>query len=681
LATPRRCYPLCLTLAQASLLVLLTTTIGSAQSANRWQLTEPVVNRTTEWHLTPEIGSGPFSLSTTLTLAKLDGTAASIRFGQQLNFGFDSRQGSLFVEGSAVGRTRMLEPHGKLITAGKPFQFQAKRDADGLLRLWIEGQEVYATKKLAGPIGQIVVRPWRNSVSIAAAAIEGSLSGIQDGIYLKPFTAPLLIDGSDQPVVHFRITTKEPKTIRNVQLLLEGTTSLEILDRISVSPVDLPESPLAQSQTLRPRTSIDWKQPLEPGSHDFSINCRLKPDANLHDRVAITIASMTFDDGTTQSPIGQGDSPIRQRLAYAIHKKHQFDCHTFRIPGVAITPAGTLLAVYDMRYNSSRDLQEHIDIGLSRSVDGGQTWSTPTPIMDMGQFGGKPERENGCSDPNILVDSNTGEIFVSAVWTFGKPGTHQWSGRGSEPGFEIGTTAQFMVVRSKDDGQSWSEPENWTRKLKQSEWWLFAPAPGNGITLTDGTLVMPTQGRDAQGLPFSNITSSTDHGKTWTVSPAARDNTTECAVAQLSDGQLMLNMRDNRNRNWKGDNNGRAVATTDNLGQSWQIHSSDHLALPEPVCMASLISHRLSDQQQILLFSNPYNKHARRGMTIQLSRDDGETWPGTDQILLDEFGGAYSSLVMVDHETIGILYESSRADLIFQKVKISEFPSAKQSMD
>ena len=48
-------------------------------------------------------------------------------------------------------------------------------------------------------------------------------------------------------------------------------------------------------------------------------------------------------------------------------------------------------------------------------------------------------------------------------------------------------------------------PDNITAKTKHPEWWLFAPAPGQGITLKDGTLVFPTQGRDEKGLPFSNI--------------------------------------------------------------------------------------------------------------------------------------------------------------------------------
>ena len=359
------------------------------------------------------------------------------------------------------------------------------------------------------------------------------------------------------------------------------------------------------------------------------------------------------------------------RKVTIIHKQGQFDCHTFRIPAMVATNKGTLLAVYDMRYNSRRDLQGHMDIGLSRSTDGGETWARPVPIMDMKKFGGLPEDQNGCSDPNILVDRKTGEILVSAVWTHGKPGTHQWVGKGSEPGHSIHKSSQFMMVRSKDDGLTWSEPENWTKRLKDPKWCLFAPAPGNGINLMDGTLVMPTQGRDTTGLPFSNFMWSKDHGKSWTLSSPARDNTTECSVAELKDGSLMLNIRDNRNRKDKSKTNGRAVSVTDDMGKTWKIHSSDHGALPEPVCMASLISHDLKDGRRVLFFSNPNSKYKREKMTVRMSLDQGKTWPKS--ILLDQKGGAYSSLAMVDDRTLGILYESSVADMVFQKIKLSEF--------
>ena len=360
-----------------------------------------------------------------------------------------------------------------------------------------------------------------------------------------------------------------------------------------------------------------------------------------------------------------------ERPYVVIHKQGDHNCHTFRIPAITVTNKGTLLAVYDMRYNSRRDLQGHMDIGLSRSTDGGKTWKSPRPIIDLKEYGGLPQDQNGCSDPNILVDKATGEIIVSALWTHGKPGTHQWRGNGSEPGLEIGKTTQFMMVSSKDDGKTWSKPKNWTARLKNPEWYLFAPAPGNGITMKDGTLVIPTQGRDKSGIPFSNLMWSKDHGKSWTVGKAARANTTECAVAELSDGSLMLNIRDNRNRKDKSETNGRAVSITKDLGKTWTKHSSDHGALPEPVCMASLISHKLEDGRIVLFFSNPNDKHRRQKMTVQMSLDDGKTW--TRNILLDEKGGAYSSLVMVDCQTLGILYESSRADLIFQTIKLKEF--------
>jgi len=99
----------------------------------------------------------------------------------------------------------------------------------------------------------------------------------------------------------------------------------------------------------------------------------------------------------------------------------------------------------------------------------------------------------------------------------GKPGKHQWVGDGSEPGFEIGKCAQFMMVRSRDGGVTWTKPENLTHKLKQESWWLLTPSPQQGINLPDGTLVMPVQGRvgEAALATFATVMVSRDHGETW----------------------------------------------------------------------------------------------------------------------------------------------------------------------
>ena len=251
---------------------------------------------------------------------------------------------------------------------------------------------------------------------------------------------------------------------------------------------------------------------------------------------------------------------------------------------------------------------------------------------------------------------------------------HQWRSKGSQPGWSPYRTSQFLITQSSDDGKTWSEPRNLTKMVKDSAWWLWAPAPGNGITMEDGTLVFPTQGRDENGTPFSNITYSKDGGQTWQASPPAASNTTESTVVQLDDGQLMVNLRDNRNRHNKGSNNGRAIYTTNNMGKTWKKHPTSNKALKEPVCMGSLIHANLvisGQEQSVLLFSNPNSTDGRHDLTIKMSFDNGKTWPREHWILLDEGSSrGYSSLTVLDKNTIGILYESSRADLVFQRLPV-----------
>lgn len=53
-------------------------------------------------------------------------------------------------------------------------------------------------------------------------------------------------------------------------------------------------------------------------------------------------------------------------------------------------------------------------------------------------------------------------------------------------------TCQFLLIKSTDDGKTWSEPLNMTR-IKKPEWTLYALSPTNGITLDNGTLVFPSK--------------------------------------------------------------------------------------------------------------------------------------------------------------------------------------------
>ncbi len=253
---------------------------------------------------------------------------------------------------------------------------------------------------------------------------------------------------------------------------------------------------------------------------------------------------------------------------------------------------------------------------------------------------------------------------------WGKPGKHQWREDGSEPGFKIGKTAQFLMVRSKDDGLTWTEPENITRKLKKSEWWLFVPAPNRGITLSDGTIVMQTQGRDETGYPFGNITYSRDHGLTWTVCNPAFSGGNETLAVQLGDGAVMLNMRNDKPDPY------RAVYVTWDLGITWIPHETNRKALVEPNCNASLFRFDYEEEgesKHILLFANPNSTEGRHHHTIKVSFDNGMTWPEDYQILLDEGRGrGYPGITRVDDRHVGIVYEGSRSDLIFERLSLDE---------
>lgn len=371
------------------------------------------------------------------------------------------------------------------------------------------------------------------------------------------------------------------------------------------------------------------------------------------------------------------------RFGQVLRAAGQDNCDTYRIPGLITTNAGTLIAVYDNRYNRSKDLQEDIDIGMSRSTDGGNSWEPMKVIMDMGEYGGRPEELNGTGDPCVLYDHRTNTIWVAALWMSGAS-TDQMLWNASGPGMTPDETGQFILVKSTDDGNSWSEPVNITGQIKDPSWQLLLQGPGRGITTSEGILVFPAQFKADIGEPaldgghytcHSTIVWSKDGGATWKIGTGAVSNTTEAQVVELTDGTLMLNMRDDLNRKEKGVTNGRAIAITKDLGKTWVIHPASNSALPEPNCMASLISADINIDgvnKRVLFYSNPNNKNSRSNMTIKASVDEGSTWPEKYQLeIYEPEGYGYSCMTMVDEKTVGILYEGSK-ELYFQKIPVKE---------
>lgn len=407
------------------------------------------------------------------------------------------------------------------------------------------------------------------------------------------------------------------------------------------------------------------------GAH-FFVSVQVVEDVDLKDVFSLDCKQLRLGEKEVALSGIKNLQPLRFGIALRQHGDDGI--HTYRIPGLATTSEGTLIGVYDVRRDSRLDLQADIDVGMSRSTDGGQTWESMKVIMDLKEWGGLPEDQNGIGDPAVLIDRVNNTIWVAGLWAHGHPDERCWFA--SKPGIEPEETSQFLLVKSEDDGLTWSEPINITTQIKQPEWQLLLQGPGKGIAMKDGTLVFPTQFKDRDETPHSTIIWSKDDGKTWHCGSGAKSNTTEAQVVELDDGSLMLNMRDDRNRKDKSESNGRSVAVTTDLGKTWTEHATSRGALREPTCMASLIKEDFmvdGERKSLMLFSNPDSKFKRDHLTIKASLNDGQSWPEEHKLLLDEGGGrGYSCMTKIDDSTVGILYEGSKADLVFQVVKIED---------
>jgi sialidase-1 len=502
---------------------------------------------------------------------------------------------------------------------------------------------------------------------------------------------PIFMDREDNCIVEIDLLINDSVPsieLKEVEIIFDNKQQTDWLKTATINFLEIINDTIfssisfGESSNRKSAFKIKGSNTMVKGSYKLNISFAAKNNSLLESSAYLKEIRLTFD-GNVKHTLST-DSKFAYRPALVLRSAGQDNCDTYRIPGIITTKKGTLITVYDNRYNNSKDLQEDIDIGMSRSTNGGQTWEPMKVIMDMGEWGGKPERLNGIGDPCVLYDHTTHTIWVAALWMSGSsPEKMLWWD--SQPGMSPDETGQFILVKSSDDGITWSDPINITEQIKDNKWQLLLAGPGRGLTLDNGTLIIPAQFKKdirikaidgGQYTCHSTIVYSTNGGISWQIGSGAKSNTTESQVVQLANGSIMLNMRDDLNRINKGEDNGRAVSVTNDMGKTWIEHPSSNSALPEPNCMASLIEHTLhidGNPNQILFFSNPNSKTHRTHMTIKASKDGGTTWPCDNQILLNEQAGfGYSCLTVINESTIGIVYEGIK-ELYFQKVLVKDF--------
>ena len=333
--------------------------------------------------------------------------------------------------------------------------------------------------------------------------------------------------------------------------------------------------------------------------------------------------------------------------------------HTFRIPAAVATARQTLLAFAEGRRRGAGDAGD-IDLVLKRSTDAGRTWSPLAVVWDDGT--------NTCGNPCPVLDRDTGTLWLLMTWNRGEDREPQIIARTARD------TRRVFVTHSRDDGLTWAPPREITADVKPTHWTWYATGPGAGIQLERGPhrgrLVIPCDHIEAETRHYySHIIYSDDHGQTWRLGGRTpRHQVNECEVVELSDGRLLLNMR-----NYDRAQSRRQQASSADGGLTWgeQRHVPE---LPDPICQASIrrLAWPEAGQPGVILFSNPSSTR-REKMTLWLSCDDGATWRARQE--LHAGPSAYSCLVTLPGRAAGCLYERGQRHP-YESIVFARFPAA-----
>lgn len=373
---------------------------------------------------------------------------------------------------------------------------------------------------------------------------------------------------------------------------------------------------------------------------------------------------------------------------------------SYRIVGLASPGNGVVLAAYDGRPDGG-DSPAPNSIIQRRSTDGGKTWGAPTFIA-RGQVAGPGVPRYGFSDPSYVVDRQTGTIFNFHVYS--KDAGFGSSRLGNNDADRRVISSEVSV--STDGGQTWStDPANrpalpmTSSYAPDSRYSAFAgplitsavkpvgttvngvanvggivgqfASSGEGIQLQygphKGRLIQQFAGKIIQADGSKRIQAysvySDDHGRSWHMGKPAGNKMNENKVVELSNGDVMLNSRDNAG------GGGRRVAVSHDGGETYGAVTYN-TTLTDPRNNGSITrmfpdAPEGSADARKLLFSNAdHPPFARRDGTIRYSCDDGATW-STSRAFAPGLPTSYSTVTALGNGQFGVLYEGTNDAITF----------------
>jgi sialidase-1 len=343
--------------------------------------------------------------------------------------------------------------------------------------------------------------------------------------------------------------------------------------------------------------------------------------------------------------------------------KDSYEPGAYAIPKMVVTKSGVVIIVFQDREGG--DWGKPIHPMMMRSTDHGKTWSEPyrvgPALNEDGRFFSKPT--------GIICDQQTGRVFVflqrnPVKNNDGKVVLETWFYTHIKETWDLGRT--WYLVYSDDDGVTWSKPVEIIDQLRQKSYWQEWSPVHSGFQISVGShkgrLVVPVRcycpEKDFHVLDWRNQTNSLiysdDGGITWNRSPRTGPQVGECSIAELSDGSIYVNQRIAP----QGAKTWRTFVISRDGGLSF-AESGDHLDLPDVKCHAGLISAHDPEGRHTLIFSNVPGPGSRKGLTIQVSHDDGRSW--YCKKVIESGPAAYSDLAITKNGIILCVFETNRS--------------------
>ncbi|MCC7336849.1 MAG: exo-alpha-sialidase [Pirellulaceae bacterium] len=373
----------------------------------------------------------------------------------------------------------------------------------------------------------------------------------------------------------------------------------------------------------------------------------------------VSIAAVTLFALSTGSLVTHAQETSR----VTVFKNGTEGYNVYRIPTIVTAADGQLLAFCEARVGG--DASE-IDLVLKRSSDSGATWQTLEVVQESDDF------QKYFTEPNPSISVGNPAPVVDLF-------DPQHRGRLWLP-FTLENDRVFVTF-SDDHGRQWSSPREITKQVKLDPWGWVATGPVHSIQIQRGAhrgrLVVPADHRLGEdgvdgGSAGAQVLLSDDHGRTWrlgAVDDSYDDDleANETTVVELNDGKLYFNTRDQ---------NGRATGTrgeavSSDGGASWQpptesgyrFFSPAPAVLDPPVVQCALLRFASTldgANRNMILFCGPDENGpsgpGRSDLRLRYSVDETLTWH--DGPLIHQGPAAYSDMVCLDSDRIGILFES-----------------------